>query len=204
MLQTPIRSSAQHRSTNRNGKPDANRNKNVREARDTRFEEVVQKGSVLKFTGLGCCDGALHARSNRGRIAADAEMNTETMHYYERRRLSPIAPPFQANYRKYPDGTVSRVRFLKPAQGSRLYPRRNQRAALSASNARGRLGEVRRKAGNMKAGHRLRIGALRRMRPALPHLVGEGSAEGAASGCTIVHMRIRTMRGHHETPSRSR
>ena len=124
---------------------------------------------------------------NRGQIAAAAEVNIETLRYYERRGLIPPPRRSQANYRKYPADTVSRVRFVKHAQdlGFTL-DEINELLSLRATRG-ARAAEVRRRAGNKIADIDVRIAALRRMRSALAHLVEECSGEGAASGCTILH-----------------
>lgn len=124
---------------------------------------------------------------NRGQIAAAAEVNIETLRYYERRGLIPPPRRSEANYRKYPADTVSRVRFVKHAQDlgftlddiGELLGLRATRGARAA--------EVRAKAAAKITDIDARIAALERMRAALTHLVHECSGEGPASGCTILH-----------------
>jgi len=51
-----------------------------------------------------------------GDVAKEAEVNTETLRYYERRGLVARPPRTVSGYRAYPAGTVQRVRFVKRAQ----------------------------------------------------------------------------------------
>ncbi len=124
---------------------------------------------------------------NRAQVAAAAEVNIETLRYYERRGLIPPPRRSQANYRKYPADTVPRLRFVKHAQDlgftldeiSDLLSLRATRGARAA--------EVRSKAAAKIRDIQARIEALERMQNALTHLVEECSGEGPASGCTILH-----------------
>ncbi|MEI2691764.1 MAG: MerR family transcriptional regulator [Anaerolineae bacterium] len=51
-----------------------------------------------------------------GRIAKLAEVNIETVRYYERRGLLPAPPRTVSSYRLYGDQSVARLRFIKQAQ----------------------------------------------------------------------------------------
>lgn len=51
-----------------------------------------------------------------GEAAAGADVNPQTLRYYERRGLIPEPERTPSGYRSYPDETVSRVRFIKAAQ----------------------------------------------------------------------------------------
>lgn len=51
-----------------------------------------------------------------GQLATAAQVNTETIRYYERRRLLPEPPRTPAGYRQYDRDAVRRVRFIKRAQ----------------------------------------------------------------------------------------
>ena len=124
---------------------------------------------------------------NRGQIASAAEVNIETLRYYERRGLIPPPRRSQANYRKYPPDTVPRVRFVKHAQDLG-FTLEEISELLSLRATRGaRAAEVRSKAAAKIRDIEARIEALERMRNALSHLVHECSGEGPASGCTILH-----------------
>jgi DNA-binding transcriptional MerR regulator len=53
---------------------------------------------------------------NRGQLAEAAQVNIETLRYYERRGLILAPPRSLANYRRYPPNTINRVRFVRHAQ----------------------------------------------------------------------------------------
>jgi MerR family copper efflux transcriptional regulator len=51
-----------------------------------------------------------------GSVAKQAQVNIETLRYYERQGIVPKPPRTRSNYRIYPEDTVRRVRFIKRAQ----------------------------------------------------------------------------------------
>lgn len=52
-----------------------------------------------------------------GQVAAAADVNIQTVRYYERRGLVPAPRRTASGYRQYPDSVVRRIRFIKRAQG---------------------------------------------------------------------------------------
>ena len=51
-----------------------------------------------------------------GRLAKESGVHIETVRYYERCGLIPRPAKPSSGYRKYPDGMVARIRFVKNAQ----------------------------------------------------------------------------------------
>jgi Hg(II)-responsive transcriptional regulator len=51
-----------------------------------------------------------------GQVATSADVNIETIRYYERRGLFPPPRRTPAGYRQYADDAVARLRFIKHAQ----------------------------------------------------------------------------------------
>ena len=51
-----------------------------------------------------------------GQVATAADVNIQTIRYYERRGLFPTAKRTAAGYRQYADDAVARLRFIKHAQ----------------------------------------------------------------------------------------
>src|SRR5690348_13052914 len=51
-----------------------------------------------------------------GQVATAADVNIQTIRYYERRGLFPTPRRTPAGYRQYADGAVARLRFIKHAQ----------------------------------------------------------------------------------------
>lgn len=124
---------------------------------------------------------------NRGEVAGAANVNIETLRYYERRGVIPPPRRSGTNYRKYPAETVSRVRFIKHAQdlGFTLDEIKDLLSLRATHGAR--ANQVRSRAAAKIADIDRRIEALQRMRAALAHLVEECTGAGPASGCTILH-----------------
>ncbi len=52
-----------------------------------------------------------------GRLAAAAEVNVETVRYYQRIKLMPVPKKAPGGIRRYSAGELSRLRFIKTAQG---------------------------------------------------------------------------------------
>ena len=51
-----------------------------------------------------------------GQVADRADVNVQTVRYYERRGLLPEPPRTPSGYRQYDEGSVARIRFIKRAQ----------------------------------------------------------------------------------------
>ena len=51
-----------------------------------------------------------------GEIASRTGVSVETLRYYEKRRLLPSPSRTQGGFRRYPNGTIQQVRFIKIAQ----------------------------------------------------------------------------------------
>lgn len=51
-----------------------------------------------------------------GQVASAADVNVQTIRYYERRGLFPTPRRTPAGYRQYPDDAVARLRFIRHAQ----------------------------------------------------------------------------------------
>lgn len=51
-----------------------------------------------------------------GQLAKQAQVNVETIRYYERRGLVPEPPRRESGYRQYSPDTVARIKFIKRVQ----------------------------------------------------------------------------------------
>lgn len=51
-----------------------------------------------------------------GQVATAGGVNIETIRYYERRGLFPVAGRTRSGYRQYADDAITRLRFIKHAQ----------------------------------------------------------------------------------------
>jgi DNA-binding transcriptional MerR regulator len=120
-----------------------------------------------------------------GEAARRAQVNVQTLRYYERRGLLQTPARSRSNYRLYTDDAVSRVRFIKRAQrlGFELEEVRDLLALRTTKSANG---EVR-----ARAEARVRqiddsVQDLLAMRESLMELIGQ-CAESARSGrCPIL------------------
>lgn len=52
-----------------------------------------------------------------GRLAAAAQVSVETIRYYQRRGLLDEPARLHGAYRRYPESSIKRMRFIKRAQG---------------------------------------------------------------------------------------
>ena len=55
-------------------------------------------------------------RLKTGELVKLAEVNVETIRFYERKGLLPEPPRMESGYRSYPEENVQRIRFIKRAQ----------------------------------------------------------------------------------------
>jgi MerR family mercuric resistance operon transcriptional regulator len=123
-----------------------------------------------------------------GRLAKKAQVNIETVRYYERRGLLPEPPRRQSGYRQYSENDVSRLLFIKRAQtlGFTL------KEILELLNLRvdpdTTCGDVKRRAEAKIGDIEEKIRALRKMKKALTKLATTCRGRGPTSECPILEM----------------
>ncbi len=121
-----------------------------------------------------------------GEVAKQAEVNVETLRYYERRGILPIPPRSGTNYRRYPATAVRQIRFIKRAQGlgfslneitAMLFLRNNPKTSRAAVKARAeaKLVDIEEK-----------IERLTEMRDALAQVTMLCDGKGSIDGCPIL------------------
>ena len=121
-----------------------------------------------------------------GEVAKQAEVNVETLRYYERRGILPIPPRSGTNYRRYPETAVQQVRFIKRAQRlgfslteitPMLFLRNNPKTSRAAVKARAeaKLAAIEEK-----------IERLTEMRDALAQVTALCDGKGSIYGCPIL------------------
>src|SRR2546427_12950604 len=121
-----------------------------------------------------------------GQLAKRANVNVETIRYYERRRILPRPTRTRTGYRIYPGDAVQRIRFVKRAQelgfslkeiqellGLRAIP--GTTSAAIRKRAEAKISDIDRK-----------IEDLRRMRRNLAQLINACSGCGPVSECPIL------------------
>jgi MerR family mercuric resistance operon transcriptional regulator len=121
-----------------------------------------------------------------GQLAKRAEVNLQTIRYYERESLFPEPPRLSSRYRLYPDSAARRVRFIKRAQeiGFSLAEIR-ELLSLRIDAQRERV-EVRDLAQAKIADIEGKIRTLKAMKTALYRLTERYSGCGPASQCPIL------------------
>jgi len=120
------------------------------------------------------------------RAARAANVNVETIRYYERVGLIERPPTVGTAVRIYPDETVRRIRFIKRAQ-KLGFTLREIRELLRLRAGRGATRDaVRRKVKTKIADIDAKLRDLRAMRRALSELVETCSGRGDADTCPIL------------------
>jgi len=134
-----------------------------------------------------------------GQLAEAANVNVETLRYYERRGLMPEPARRESGYRIYSQESVERLHFIKGAQelGFSLEEIKDLLALRVDQNANS--GEVRRRAQDKVDQIDAKIRKLRQMRDALSHLIDLCSDHGPTHECPI----LEAMELHTFSPERN-
>ena len=121
-----------------------------------------------------------------GQLAKKANVNVETIRYYERRRILPRPMRTRSGYRIYPDEAVQRIRFVKRAQELGFWLKEIQEL-LGLSVTPGITSTDIRKRAEMKICHIDRkIQDLKTMRKNLSQLINACPACAPVSECPIL------------------
>ena len=121
-----------------------------------------------------------------GQVANEANVNLETIRYYERQGLLPKPPRTEGNYRAYQADIVPRVLFVKQAQAVGFTLKEIKELLSLRATPRTRCEDVRRRA-EVKI-HDLdeKLHALQTMREALKTLVRECVGAAPVTDCPIL------------------
>ena len=120
-----------------------------------------------------------------GEVARQANVNIQTLRYYERRGLLPEPERGRSGYRAYDPDTVKLVRFIKRAQELGFTLREiEDLIELRQSTRRG--AEVRAVASAKVENMERRIRQLNAMREALEELVAACDCESSTPSCPII------------------
>jgi MerR family mercuric resistance operon transcriptional regulator len=121
-----------------------------------------------------------------GEVARQADVNLQTIHFYERKGLLPKPPRTAANYRVYSDDAVQRVRFVKRAQ-ELGFALKDIKELLSLRVRPGsRCEDVRQRALAKLREIDEKIETLQRMRKALTRLIRECAGRKPITACPIL------------------
>ena len=121
-----------------------------------------------------------------GEVAKEAQVNIETMRYYERRGLVPKPPRSVSNYRLYPEDSVRRVRFIKRAQELGFSLKEIKDLLTLRASVGARCAQVQKRATGKIQDIEQKIKTLRAMKKALSKLVSQCSGKGPVTDCPIL------------------
>lgn len=121
-----------------------------------------------------------------GAVAEEADVNVQTLRYYERRGILPEPQRLKSGYRNYGEDTVQMVRFIKRAQDLGFSLNEIEELLALRQNRRRSCGEVRGIAKAKLDDVDEKMHALRRLKKALATLVDRCDESGAALDCPIL------------------
>jgi Hg(II)-responsive transcriptional regulator len=121
-----------------------------------------------------------------GEVAARAEVNVQTLRYYERRGILREPERGEGNQRAYPADTVKLIRFIKRAQELGFALREIEELLRLKDDRRASCAQVRGAARSKIEDIDDRVRALRRMRRALTVLVDSCVHDGSVRECPIL------------------
>ena len=134
-------------------------------------------------------------------VAAQAQVNTQTLRYYERRGLLPEPERTRSGYRAYTPDTVRVVRFVKRAQQLGFTLDDIEDLLHLADGGPASCGEARTRARTCIADLQQRINELAGMRDALTQLVDTCDQPRAERECPILR-EIETAANTTAPPTR--
>jgi len=123
-----------------------------------------------------------------GKLARKAQVNVETVRYYQRRGLMPVPPLRESAYRKYSEYDLARIHFIKRAQTLGFTLKEILELLSLRVDPITTCGDVRRRAETKIADMEEKIKVLRRMKKALTKLASECRGRGPTSECPILEM----------------
>ena len=127
-----------------------------------------------------------HTALNIGSLAKQAQVNIQTIRYYERRELLPEPDRTASNYRVYPCTTVQRVRFIKQAQELGFTLKEIKELLALRITQGSDCSDVRSVASAKIEDIETRIASLQSMKKSLSKLVRTCSGKGDISECPIL------------------
>ena len=125
-----------------------------------------------------------------GQLAKTAQVNVETVRYYERRGLVPKPPRNASGYRQYPQDAAARIRFIKRAKELGFSLKEISELLCFQTGPSAGCGDVKKQAKAKLANIEAKIRDLERMRRVLTELVAVCDGSGPASECPILHALI--------------
>lgn len=123
-----------------------------------------------------------------GQLAKQAQVNVETVRYYERRGLIPEPHRRESGYREYSQEAVARLQFIKRAKElgfslKEIFDLLSLRVGPDAT-----CGDVKRRAERKLADIEEKLQALQRMKKALTKVAAACRGRGPTSECPILEV----------------
>jgi len=122
-----------------------------------------------------------------GDVAERADVNVQTVRYYERRGLIPEPPRSSGGFRQYSPDHVDRIRFIKRAQELGFTLEEAHELLQLSVTAEADRADVRAVAQNKIEEVEEKMRALQRIRDTLAELVDACDGHGSTSECPILH-----------------
>jgi len=123
-----------------------------------------------------------------GKLAKRAEVNVETVRYYERRGLIPKPSLPGSGYRQYPQDVVARIQFIKRAKELGFSLKEISELLSLRVDPNTTCGDVKRLAEIKIADIEERIRTLESIKKALAKLVTMCSGQGPTGECPIIEV----------------
>ena len=121
-----------------------------------------------------------------GAVATRADVNIQTVRYYERRGLLAKPPRTESNYRLYSEDSVRRVRFVKRAQQLGFTLKEIKDLLALRLKPTSRSSAVKERATTKIADIEEKVRTLQRMKRALTKLTAACDGCGSTSECPIL------------------
>jgi Hg(II)-responsive transcriptional regulator len=120
-----------------------------------------------------------------GTVAKEAEVNIDTIRYYERQGLLPKPSRTRSGYRTFSESTVRRLRFIKNAQALGFTLSEIKQLFTLRIRVGSTCTDVRNRAESKQADIEQKIRSLQAMKRALQQLVSACTTHGPASECSF-------------------
>ena len=121
-----------------------------------------------------------------GELAKQAEVNVETLRFYEREGLLAEPPRRASGYREYPPDTVQRIRFIQRAKELGFTLRQIKRLLELRVDPDTTCAEVKEQAAKKIADVKQKISDLKRIERALNKLIHTCRGSGPIDDCPIL------------------
>jgi Hg(II)-responsive transcriptional regulator len=121
-----------------------------------------------------------------GMLAKKAEVNIQTVRYYERRGLLPDPSRLESGYRQYSKSDLARLRFIRHAKGLGFSLKEIMELLSLRVDSNTTCVDVKEWAETKLADVKDKILALQRIKEALAHLLGLCRGRGPTSECPIL------------------